>query len=126
MQDDLHVLYMYSNLGEKLINIDCQCGYAYSYLHVNENMWLFILQLDAYWTYELCHGRHIKQFHELKAGVPVCILEMFTSLSISDCNDSIQILYSHVVFTRVSKEVHSHLLWVYIITLNIWLKYKLN
>lgn len=27
-------------------------------------------RLDAYWTYELCHGRHIKQFHELKAGVP--------------------------------------------------------
>ena len=38
---------------------------------------LFTLQLDAYWTYELCHGRHIKQFHELKAGVPVCILEIF-------------------------------------------------
>ncbi|KAL9958141.1 hypothetical protein ACROYT_G035114 [Oculina patagonica] len=27
-------------------------------------------RLDTYWTYELCHGRHIKQFHELKAGVP--------------------------------------------------------
>ncbi|KAJ7321731.1 Endoplasmic reticulum lectin 1 [Desmophyllum pertusum] len=26
-------------------------------------------RLDTYWTYELCHGRHIKQFHELKAGV---------------------------------------------------------
>ncbi|XP_058962741.2 endoplasmic reticulum lectin 1 [Pocillopora verrucosa] len=26
-------------------------------------------RLDSYWTYELCHGRHIKQFHELKAGV---------------------------------------------------------
>lgn len=30
------------------------------------------LQLDTYWTYELCHGRHVKQFHEVKAGVPVC------------------------------------------------------
>lgn len=26
-------------------------------------------RLDTYWTYELCHGRHVKQFHELKAGV---------------------------------------------------------
>ncbi|RMX53217.1 hypothetical protein pdam_00016521 [Pocillopora damicornis] len=26
-------------------------------------------RLDSYWTYELCHGRHVKQFHELKAGV---------------------------------------------------------
>ncbi|PFX14588.1 Endoplasmic reticulum lectin 1 [Stylophora pistillata] len=28
-------------------------------------------ELDTYWTYELCHGRHVKQFHELKAGVQV-------------------------------------------------------
>ncbi|XP_044165025.1 endoplasmic reticulum lectin 1-like isoform X2 [Acropora millepora] len=27
-------------------------------------------RLDTYWTYELCHGRHVKQFHEVKAGVP--------------------------------------------------------
>ncbi|XP_068744176.1 endoplasmic reticulum lectin 1-like [Montipora capricornis] len=26
-------------------------------------------RLDTYWTYELCHGRHVKQFHEVKAGV---------------------------------------------------------
>jgi len=44
-------------------------------------MLLFILQLDAYWTYELCHGRHIKQFHELKAGVPVCMI-LFQSVSV--------------------------------------------
>ncbi|KAK2547712.1 Endoplasmic reticulum lectin 1 [Acropora cervicornis] len=28
-------------------------------------------RLDTYWTYELCHGRHVKQFHEVKAGVPL-------------------------------------------------------
>lgn len=30
----------------------------------------FCLQLETYWSYELCHGRHVKQFHEVKAGVP--------------------------------------------------------
>ena len=73
---------------------------------------MFILQLDAYWTYELCHGRHIKQFHELKAGVPVCILEMFTSLSISDCDDC---FFVHVMYSLHApwvKKDRSHLLWV--------------
>ena len=56
-------------------------------------MLLFILQLDAYWTYELCHGRHIKQFHELKAGVPVCMIHNMTvpSILISVCTQSLSL-----------------------------------
>ena len=25
-----------------------------------------LLQIESYWTYELCHGKHIKQYHENK------------------------------------------------------------
>ena len=27
---------------------------------------LCILQLEAYWNYELCHGKHLRQYHEEK------------------------------------------------------------
>ncbi|KAM7448219.1 Endoplasmic reticulum lectin 1 [Porites harrisoni] len=34
-------------------------------------------RLDTYWTYELCHGRHVKQFHEVKAGVPDAKVQVY-------------------------------------------------
>lgn len=30
--------------------------------------WLFWLQLESYWTYELCHGKYMRQFHEDREG----------------------------------------------------------
>lgn len=37
-----------------------------------------IYKLDLYWAYELCHGSHLKQFHEEKeAGKPVSIQEYY-------------------------------------------------
>lgn len=30
--------------------------------------WPYYLQLESYWTYELCHGRYIRQYHEERDG----------------------------------------------------------
>lgn len=32
-----------------------------------------VLQLEAYWTYELCHGKYIRQYHEERDGKKVNI-----------------------------------------------------
>ena len=29
-------------------------------------MIVFAVQVDSYWTYELCHGKHLRQFHEVR------------------------------------------------------------
>ena len=38
------------------------------------------LQLDPYWTYELCHGLHIRQYHDAKIAGKVRLIVCFCSL----------------------------------------------
>lgn len=40
-------------------------------------------RLDTYWTYEVCHGRYIRQYHEDREGKKVCIIA-FLSKCYSD------------------------------------------
>lgn len=37
--------------------------------------WPCVYRLDTYWTYEFCHGRHIRQYHEDREGKTVKVQE---------------------------------------------------
>jgi len=41
------------------------------------NTYLNCFQLEAYWTYELCHGKFIRQYHEEREGKKVKIQEYY-------------------------------------------------
>lgn len=34
------------------------------------------LQIESYWTYEVCHGKHIRQYHEEKETGQVSDLQV--------------------------------------------------
>ena len=36
-----------------------------------------IFQLESFWTYELCHGRYIRQYHEERDGKKVKLQEYY-------------------------------------------------
>jgi hypothetical protein len=38
---------------------------------------LIFYQLESYWTYELCHGRYIRQYHEEREGKKVKLQEYY-------------------------------------------------
>lgn len=39
------------------------------------------LQLESFWTYELCHGRYIRQYHEERDGKKVKLQEYYLGKS---------------------------------------------
>ena len=40
-------------------------------------IFLFKKQLESFWTYELCHGRYIRQYHEERDGKKVKLQEYY-------------------------------------------------
>lgn len=36
-----------------------------------------MFKLEAYWTYELCHGRYVRQYHEEREGKKVKLQEYY-------------------------------------------------
>jgi len=41
---------------------------------------LVFYQLESYWTYELCHGRYIRQYHEEREGKKVKLQEYYLGM----------------------------------------------
>lgn len=37
----------------------------------------FGIQLESYWTYELCHGRYVRQYHEEREGKKIKMQEFY-------------------------------------------------
>lgn len=38
---------------------------------------IYKFQLETYWTYEVCHGKHVKQYHEERDGKKIKKQEYF-------------------------------------------------
>lgn len=41
----------------------------------------FVPKLDSYWTYQLCHGRSLRQYHEDTVASKVAIMEFYLGKS---------------------------------------------
>lgn len=46
------------------------------------------LQLETYWNYELCHGQHVRQFHESKTQGTVSTLLVYSVVTVRCCDST--------------------------------------